>query len=59
MTTSTLGLIAGLLLGIAAAVGGFSAFLFALVLGIVGYLLGGQFDGEIDLSSLVGGRRRE
>ncbi len=59
MTTSALGLIAGLLLGIAAAVGGFSAFLLALVLGVVGYLLGGQFDGEIDLSSLLGGRRRD
>ncbi|MBA2738941.1 MAG: hypothetical protein M3386_03855 [Actinomycetota bacterium] len=59
MTTSALGLIAGLLLGIAAAVGGFSAFLLALVLGVVGYLLGGQFDGEINLSSLLGGRRRD
>ncbi|MBA2638411.1 MAG: hypothetical protein H0U77_00125 [Nocardioidaceae bacterium] len=59
MTTSTLGLIVGLLLGIAAAIGGFSAFLVALVLGAVGYVLGGQFDGEIDLSSLLGGRRRD
>ncbi len=59
MTTSTLGLITGLLLGIAAAVGGFSAFLLALVLATVGYLLGSQFDGEIDLSALVGGRRRD
>jgi len=59
MTTSALGLIAGLLLGIAAAVGGFAAFLLALVLGVVGYLLGAQFDGEIDLSSLMGGRRRD
>ena len=59
MTTSALGLIAGLLLGIAAAVGGVSAFLLALVLGVVGYLLGGQFDGEINLSSLLGGRRRD
>ncbi len=58
MTTSTLGLIAGLLLGIAAAVGGFGAFLLALALGVVGYVLGGHFDGEIDLSALMGGRRR-
>jgi hypothetical protein len=59
MTTSTLGLIAGLLLGIAAAVGGFGAFLVALALGVVGYAVGGHFDGEIDLRALVGGRRRD
>lgn len=59
MTTSTLGLIAGLLLGIAAAVGGLSAFLVALVLGAAGYALGGHFDGELDLSALLGGRRRD
>jgi hypothetical protein len=59
MTTSTLGLIAGLLLGIAAAVGGISAFLVALVLGGIGYAAGGHFDGELDLSALLGGRRRD
>jgi len=57
MTTSTIGLIAGLLLGVAAAAGGFLGFLIALVLGIVGYAAGGQLDGEIDLSALVGRRR--
>ena len=41
MTTSTIGLLAGLLLGIAAAAGGFGGFLVALVLGVVGYLVGG------------------
>jgi len=59
MTTSSLGLVAGLLLGIAAAVGGFGAFLLALALGAVGYALGGHFDGEIDLTALLGGRRRD
>jgi uncharacterized membrane protein YeaQ/YmgE (transglycosylase-associated protein family) len=58
MTTSTIGLIAGLLLGVAAATGGLTGFLVALVLGVVGYLAGAQFDGEVDLSALVG-RRRE
>jgi hypothetical protein len=57
MTTSTIGLIAGLLLGIAAAAGGFSGFLIALVLGVIGYAAGGQLDGEIDLSTLLGRRR--
>ena len=54
MTTSTLGLLAGLLLGIAAAVGGFGAFLLALVLGV----LGGALDGEIDLGALLRGKGR-
>ena len=58
MTTSTIGLIAGLLLGVAAAAGGFTGFLVALVLGIVGFLLGGQRDGELDLSGLFRGRGR-
>ena len=58
MTTSTIGLVAGLLLGIAAAAGGFSGFLIALVLGVAGYVVGGRYDGEIDLSQLFGGRSR-
>jgi len=58
MTTSTIGLIAGLLLGVAAAAGGFSGFLIALVIGAIGYGVGGQLDGEFDLANLRGGRRR-
>jgi len=58
MSTSTIGLLAGLLLGVAAATGGFFGFLVALVLGVVGYLVGGQYDGEVDLGQLLGGRRR-
>jgi len=58
MTTSTVGLLAGLLLGIAAAVGGFGAFLLALVLGVLGYIIGGALDGEIDLSALLRGKGR-
>ncbi len=58
MTTSTLGLLAGILLGIAAAVGGFGGFLIALVLGVLGYLLGAHRDGELDLGALVRGRNR-
>lgn len=58
MTTSTIGLLAGLLLGVAAAAGGFWGFLLALVLGVVGYVAGGQYDGEVDLGQLLGGRRR-
>ncbi len=58
MTTSTIGLLAGLLLAIAAAAGGFVGFLIAVVLGTVGYFVGAQFDGEVDLSALLGRRNR-
>lgn len=57
MTTSTLGLIAGLLLTICIVAGGFLGFLLAVVLGGAGYLLGGQIDGELDLGALIRGRR--
>lgn len=58
-TNTTLGLLAGLLLGVAAAAGGFSGFLIALVLGVIGYLVGAQRDGTIDLGALLGGRDRD
>lgn len=57
MTTSTVGLLAGLLLGIAAAAGGFTGFLIALILGLVGYVAGGHYDGEVDLSAMFGRKR--
>lgn len=57
MTTSTLGLMAGLLLAIAIIAGGFTGFLLAIVLGVGGYLIGGQVDGEFDLRALLRGRR--
>lgn len=59
MTTSTVGLLAGLLLGVAGAAGGFTGFMLALVLGGVGFALGGQRDGEFDLGRLLRGRGRE
>ncbi|MGR6026782.1 hypothetical protein ACS7JX_07860 [Rhodococcus erythropolis] len=58
MTTSTVGLLAGLLLGVASAAGGFTGFLIALVLGVIGYLVGGQRDGEFDLGVMLKGRGR-
>lgn len=54
MRTSAVGLLAGLLLGIAAAIGGFWAFLLALVLGVIGYFAGAHRDGDVDLSALLG-----
>lgn len=59
MTTSTLGLIAGLLLTLAITTGGFVGLLLAVVLGGAGYLVGGHVDGELDLAALTRGRRRD
>lgn len=58
MTNSTLGLLAGLLLAIAITTGGWFGLVIGVVLGAVGYLVGGARDGEIDLGSLLRGRDR-
>lgn len=52
------GLAFGTALGFAAAFGGWGAFALVLVLGLVGFLLGRILMGELDLTQLVGGRRR-
>lgn len=57
MTNSTLGLVTGLLLTIAIVTGGLLGLLLAIVLGGAGYLIGGHIGGELDLSTLVRGRR--
>lgn len=57
MTTSTLGLISGLLLTVAIVTGGVLGLLLAIVLGGAGYLIGGHVDGELDLTALGRGRR--
>lgn len=57
MTTSTIGLLAGLLMTIAIVTGGLLGFLLAIILGGAGYLIGGQVDGELDLGALLRGRR--
>ncbi|MGJ7440735.1 DUF2273 domain-containing protein [Aquipuribacter sp. MA13-6] len=58
MTTSHIGLLAGILLALAATTGGFTGFLLALVLGAVGYGLGAWRDGDISPSSFSRGRPR-
>ena len=58
MSFATLGLFAGLLLALAGINGGFGGFLFALVLGFVGLIVGAHRDGSIDLSALLRGRGR-
>jgi hypothetical protein len=54
MTSTQLGLLTGLALGLAAAFGGFGAFLVVLVLGAVGLLVGRALDGKLDVSQLTG-----
>ncbi|GAB3210564.1 hypothetical protein GCM10027294_29480 [Marinactinospora endophytica] len=46
------GLAFGSLLGLAGAFGGFEAFALVLVLGVLGFLAGRAFEGEIDLVDL-------
>ena len=58
MSQSSVGMLAGLLLAVAAAVGGWSAFLLALLLGTVGFLVGAQLSGRLDLIGLVSARGR-
>lgn len=58
MHSSTTGLITGLLLGLAWVVGGFEAFVGTAVLGLIGFLLGKVFAGEIDLTRYLGGSNR-
>ncbi|WP_086825606.1 hypothetical protein [Allokutzneria sp. NRRL B-24872] len=59
MNTSQIGLLAGLILGAAGAVGGFSAVIIALAVGVLGLVIGRVLDGELDLGELLGrGRDR-
>jgi hypothetical protein len=57
VTSTQLGLLTGLVLGLAVAFGGFGAFAAGAALGAVGFLAGRYLDGKLDLSRL-GGRDR-
>ncbi len=54
MTATHTGLLTGLVLGTAGALGGFTAFLITLVCGVLGLLAGRVLDGELDLHQLLG-----
>lgn len=58
MSNAVTGLLAGLLLALIAVIGGFGAFLLAVVLGAVGLLVGVIADGKVDLPSLLSSRGR-
>ncbi|MEV0675779.1 hypothetical protein AB0I60_04560 [Actinosynnema sp. NPDC050436] len=53
MSGTQTGLLAGLVLGLAAA-NGFGAFLVTLAVGIIGLVVGRVLDGEVDLGDLLG-----
>ncbi|GAB3684035.1 hypothetical protein [Saccharopolyspora tripterygii] len=54
MNGTQTGALAGLILGLAAAAGGFTGFLIALVLGAIGLLVGRVLDGELDVGDVLG-----
>jgi len=58
VSSVAIGLFAGLLLALVAAVGGFSMFMLAVVLGALGVLVGMVVDGRLDVSGVLAGRRR-
>lgn len=54
MSMTQIGLLTGLVLGLAGAFGGFGAFVVVLVLGVLGLLVGRYLDGKLDLSQFTG-----
>lgn len=59
MNATQTGLVAGIILGATGALGGFVAFVIALLLGIIGLVVGRVIDGELDVGELLGrGRDR-
>lgn len=57
MNGTALGLLSGLALGLAAAFGGFTAFLLVAVFAAIGLLAGRVADGKLDLAQLLGRER--
>jgi hypothetical protein len=58
MSTPMVGMLVGMALGLAAALGGFGAFLLVAALGVVGFLVGRFLDGDLDISELFSSRNR-
>jgi len=58
VTTTTVGLFVGLILGLAAALGGFTEFFVVALFGIIGFVVAKIIDGEIDVSDYLGPKRR-
>jgi len=58
LPTTWIGVVVALLLALAGIIGGFGAFCFALVLGVIGYLVGAQAEGKLDVLGVLSGRGR-
>jgi len=58
MSWSITGLFAGLLLALIAAIAGFGWFLLAVLFAVVGYVVGAQLEGRVNLAGLIPGRSR-
>lgn len=58
MNATQTGIIAGLILGLAATQG-FIAFLVTLAIGFVGLVVGRVIDGELDLSDMFAGKGKD
>ncbi|MCF8571974.1 DUF2273 domain-containing protein [Gordonia sp. HY002] len=58
MNKAVIGLFAGLLLALAALVGGFWGLVLALVFGLIGVIVGLQLEGTLDLGAVVRSRGR-
>jgi hypothetical protein len=58
MRAAELGLITGLIAGLALAFGGFGEFLIVLVFGAIGLVVGKVVDGDLDITRYVGSDRR-
>lgn len=58
MSKTVIGLFVGLLLALAALVGGFWGLVLALVFGAVGVVVGLQLDGRLDLGAVIRSRGR-
>jgi uncharacterized membrane protein len=58
MRASALGLLTGLIAGLALAFGGFGELVVVLILGAIGLGIGKVIDGDLDITRYVGGDRR-
>ncbi|EOM75585.1 DUF2273 domain-containing protein [Rhodococcus rhodnii] len=58
MSNTSVGLICGLLLALAGILGGFSGFVFAVMLGAAGMAIGAHRDGHLDLGAILRSRGR-
>lgn len=54
MRPSTVGLVVGMVLGLAGAFGGFGAFVLVAVLAALGFVAGKVVEGQFDLSAIMG-----